>query len=458
MDCPHCQTVNPAQARFCLGCGRRLVQGLVCSSCHTLLPDYARYCFHCGALIIAATPVTDAAGRPAAPVPITAMPSPAAAPTAVPAPATAAALGQLPPARPLGTMLVSLQRYLPNALYEPLERRPREDDLRQARDHLAALLTTAKTYLPYPVVLAPQPAGEPAGSLCQGTFLFVDVSGFTPLSERLSALGKAGAERITGIINELFGELVSTLFDHGGTLVKFGGDALLGLFAADSPDGMPASALYAVQAAAAMQAQMDRFAAIDAAGESRALRIKCGISSGRYFAAHIGTEQSMAYVTIGHTVNQADQAEGHARPGDVILAPSTRELVGGQVEVEEREEGFGLLRDVPVLDASGRRLVPAEPPEGDVARQITYLVDRLDRLAAYLPPDLLARIVTNPRRVHIVPEHRLVTVMFANYVGISDLIDDMGESHPELITQHLNAYFVHMAGVVERYEGTLGRM
>ncbi|MEJ2209753.1 MAG: adenylate/guanylate cyclase domain-containing protein [Anaerolineae bacterium] len=467
MDCPYCQTMNPAQARFCLGCGRSLVQGLVCSSCHTLLPDHARYCFHCGALVIAAARgATEAAGRPAAstadaggraatPTPATPPPSPTVAPVAE---ATVAVLGQLPPARPLGTMLTSLQRYLPQALYEPLERRPREDDVRQARDHMAALLTTAKTYLPYPVVLAPQPAGQPAGSLCQGTFLFVDVSGFTPLSERLSALGKAGAERITDIINDLFGDLVSCLFQHGGTLVKFGGDALLGLFAAASVQEMSASALRAVQAAAAMQAQMDRFAAIEAAGETRALRIKCGISSGRYFAAHIGTHQSMAYVTIGHTVNQADQAEGHARPGDVVLAPSTHNLLAGQVEVKEGQEGFVLLHHVPPLEAGAGRPALAEPPDGDVDRQIAYLVDRLDRLAPYLPPDLLARIVTNPSRVHIVPEHRLVTVMFANYVGISDLIDDMGDSHPELITQHLNAYFVHMAGVVERYEGTLGRM
>lgn len=446
MECPYCQTVNPAQARFCLGCGRRLVQGVVCSACQTLLPAHARYCFYCGALVIppaeSTAPEAEAALAPPAAPP----PTPAGA---EPAPAAPAAIG---------TRLGSLQRYLPHALFEPLERRPRQDDLQQARDHLAALLHTAKTYLPYPVVIATQPAGEPAGRLCQGTFLFVDVSGFTPLSERLSAQGKTGAERITDIINDLFDDLVGTLFAHGGTLVKFGGDALLGLFAAASGEEMADSALRAVQAADAMQSQMARFAAIEAGGETRALRIKCGISSGRYFAAHIGTRQSMAYVTIGHTVNQADQAEGHAEPGDVILAQATRDLVGEQVSVEGREEGFYLLQQVPPLAAGVGRPAHAEPPDGELEPQITYLVDRLDRLSPYLPAELLGRIVTNPSRVHIAPDHRLVTVMFANYVGISDLIDDMGESHPELITQHLNDYFVHMAGVVERYEGTLGRM
>jgi class 3 adenylate cyclase/tetratricopeptide (TPR) repeat protein len=48
--------------------------------------------------------------------------------------------------------------------------------------------------------------------------------------------------------------------------------------------------------------------------------------------------------------------------------------------------------------------------------------------------------------------------MFANYWGVSDLIDDLGDTRPELITGHLNDYFVHMAEIVERYEGAVGRM
>src|SRR5438046_966444 len=53
MQCPACATVNPAQARFCLGCGSPLVSGHVCTTCHTLLPPNARYCFHCGSVVVA---------------------------------------------------------------------------------------------------------------------------------------------------------------------------------------------------------------------------------------------------------------------------------------------------------------------------------------------------------------------------------------------------------------------
>ena len=82
----------------------------------------------------------------------------------------------------------------------------------------------------------------------------------------------------------------------------------------------------------------------------------------------------------------------------------------------------------------------------------------MDRLAPYMPAELIARIVSNPDDAQITPDHRPVTVMFVNYVGISDLIDDMGDTDADVITQHLNNYFVQMAEVVERYEGTVSRM
>jgi class 3 adenylate cyclase/tetratricopeptide (TPR) repeat protein len=494
MNCPDCQTPNPTQARFCLACGRLLASGWVCTACHTLLPAHARYCFHCGAVVVPPPFVCTGCGasvalgqthcsRCGAEVPQPAGPQPTPPPSAAPPapPPTAApdiaeavsvkvagrtqrmthALGLLPPPHPLQEMLPALQRYLPYHLFEPLERDPAERDLLRAQDHLSALLETVKTYLPRPVVMAPQPAGEPSGRLYRGTFLFVDVSGFTPLSERLSLLGQAGAERITEIINEVFSDTASILYGHGGTLLKFGGDALLGLFAnghGDSDEAMAEGALRAVQAASAMQAAMHKFAAIDAGGEPHALRIKCGISSGRYFAAHIGTRHSMAYVTIGHTVNHADQAEGHAAPGDVVITQSTCDLLGGQANVELRAEGFYLVREVPAAMGSVGFSPLKEPPEGDVQAQITYLVERMDRLSPYLPTDLLPRIVNNPHSVLITPDRRPVTVMFANYVGASDLIQDMGDSYPQLIAHHLNDYFVHMARIVERYDGAVGRM
>jgi class 3 adenylate cyclase len=64
----------------------------------------------------------------------------------------------------------------------------------------------------------------------EGTLVFVDVSGFTALTERLAAKGKAGAEEITEVIGTVFGGLLEIASAHGADLIKWGGDAVLLLF------------------------------------------------------------------------------------------------------------------------------------------------------------------------------------------------------------------------------------
>src|SRR6059036_1680392 len=46
MQCPACRHENPAQAKFCLECGTRLV--VSCSNCGTELPPSAKFCLECG--------------------------------------------------------------------------------------------------------------------------------------------------------------------------------------------------------------------------------------------------------------------------------------------------------------------------------------------------------------------------------------------------------------------------
>ena len=78
-----------------------------------------------------------------------------------------------------------------------------------------------------------------------GALAFVDISGFTTLSERLSALGKAGAEELTDVIDSRFAMLLAVAYEYGGGLLKFGGDALLLLFSGD--DHGPRAARAAIE-------------------------------------------------------------------------------------------------------------------------------------------------------------------------------------------------------------------
>ena len=64
----------------------------------------------------------------------------------------------------------------------------------------------------------------------QGTLAFVDISGFTAMSERLAQKGKLGAEEVTEVMNFVFARLLGVAYAYGGGLLKFGGDALLLFF------------------------------------------------------------------------------------------------------------------------------------------------------------------------------------------------------------------------------------
>ncbi|MEA1903957.1 MAG: hypothetical protein U9N56_10555, partial [Actinomycetota bacterium] len=63
-----------------------------------------------------------------------------------------------------------------------------------------------------------------------GTLCYIDISGFTALSEKLARRGRIGAEELTEVLNYVFGKMMAVAYDRGGSLLKFGGDALLLMF------------------------------------------------------------------------------------------------------------------------------------------------------------------------------------------------------------------------------------
>src|SRR6266446_143954 len=85
-----------------------------------------------------------------------------------------------------------------------------------------------------------------------GTLAFVDISGFTAMSERLSGRGKAGAEEVTEVMNTTFARLLDLAYAEGGTLLKLGGDALLLFYAGD------VHAARAAKAASALRRELEK--------------------------------------------------------------------------------------------------------------------------------------------------------------------------------------------------------
>src|SRR5256885_11847263 len=90
------------------------------------------------------------------------------------------------------------------------------------------------SYVPYALAqqILEHPGESPVGwdRRMDVVALFADVSGFTPISEALSKVGKVGAEELTQILNSYFEPMIDLIQSYGGIIGKFGGDAMTVLF------------------------------------------------------------------------------------------------------------------------------------------------------------------------------------------------------------------------------------
>jgi adenylate cyclase len=159
------------------------------------------------------------------------------------------------------------------------------------------------------------------------TVLFSDVRGFTTMSE------KATPEEVVGQLNEYFSRMVDVLFAHHGTLDKFVGDMVMGLFGAPVDD--PEHAEHAVRAALAMtRALADLNREWAAAGRPQ-LDIGIGISTGEMVAGNIGSNAIMSYTVIGDSVNLGARLESLNKDygTHIIISEATRAALKGHYEI-----------------------------------------------------------------------------------------------------------------------------
>lgn len=143
-----------------------------------------------------------------------------------------------------------------------------------------------------------------------------DLRGFSALSERIDA------GRVVGLLNEYFDGIGAALTAEGGEILKFIGDAVLGVFALmdDDPRPMCAAALRAAVAAqAAFDARNRRVPAEDA------LRFGLALHAGDVVYGNIGTPDRLDFTVIGPAVNRA------ARIAELCKALDHRVLVSADV-------------------------------------------------------------------------------------------------------------------------------
>ncbi|MSR01395.1 MAG: FHA domain-containing protein [Gemmatimonadetes bacterium] len=151
-----------------------------------------------------------------------------------------------------------------------------------------------------------------AGERRAVTVLFSDIRGFTAMAETMAP------ETLGSLLTEYFSEMVDIVFDHGGTLDKFIGDAIMAVWGA--PLAGPGDADRALEAAVAMQRRMGQLNARWEAAGQVPLSIGIGINYGDVFAGYLGSERRLEYSVIGDAVNVASRLCDDAAPGEIRLA------------------------------------------------------------------------------------------------------------------------------------------
>ena len=158
------------------------------------------------------------------------------------------------------------------------------------------------------------------------TVLFSDIRGFTAIAENM------GPDAVAQLLSEYFSEMVEVIFEHGGTLDKFIGDAVMALWGApiahtDDPDR-------ALQAAVAMQQTIEVLNRRWVAAGRPEIGVGIGISHGEVFAGNIGSHRRLEYTVLGDAVNVAARLCAEAGPGEILVSEPLLRMVKEPVDYE----------------------------------------------------------------------------------------------------------------------------
>ena len=179
--------------------------------------------------------------------------------------------------------------------------------------------------------------GALEGERKQVTVLFADLKGSMEL------LADRDPEDARKILDPVLAHMMEAVHRYEGTVNQVMGDGIMALFGA--PIAHEDHAVRACYAALRMQESVNRYAEEARRAHGVTVQIRVGLNSGDVVVGAIGNDLRMDYTAVGETTHLAARMEQAARPGTVLIAPATLDLV----------EGFVAVKSLGPVPVKGRR-------------------------------------------------------------------------------------------------------
>ncbi|MFC4101910.1 CHASE2 domain-containing protein [Paenibacillus xanthanilyticus] len=160
----------------------------------------------------------------------------------------------------------------------------------------------------------------------EATIMFLDIRGFTGLSEKLSP------EEVVDFLNTMFNFITKTTLDNHGSIDKFIGDAAMIIF--NAPLDVQEHEYYAVKTALEIQRGMVAIRQSIFEKHGVTVNVGIGINTGTVVVGNIGSFLRIDYTAIGDNVNIAARIESSTTAGQVLVSESTYEATKSQFRYE----------------------------------------------------------------------------------------------------------------------------
>ncbi|XP_048338489.1 adenylate cyclase type 10 [Sphaerodactylus townsendi] len=193
----------------------------------------------------------------------------------------------------------------------------------QAARNTISILGKVAAHVPDLIVYGDFSQNVPSIETFDGVLLFIDISGFTALTEKYSTNTNLanGADQLTQTLNRYVGEIVEEVMVFGGDILNFAGDAMLALWKANRQH---INDIIFLVLKCSLRIQQEYGVRDTEVGLE--LRVKIGISAGHVTKVVVGNNRQQYFLVIGRAVDEVRLAQNLAKAGEIILSPNGWEL------------------------------------------------------------------------------------------------------------------------------------